>query len=218
MTAKVSKTKLIAVVCILAAILCVAVVLLKGGGESGGADSAENAVANSDITTNERRIEYLAAYGWEVNADPVETQEVMIPEEMNEVFEKYNELQRSQGFDLSRFAGRQVKRYVYEVTNYEGAAEPVYATLLIYKGSVIGGDVTSTAGDGLMHGFAKPASSAKASPKDPPEETAESAEETAGETTTEETAAGTTAGETAAGTAPEAQADAAASSPDGEAA
>lgn len=154
MTAKVSKAKLIAVICILAAIVCVAVLLLRGG--SNGAETAENAPANSDITTNERRIAYLAAYGWDVSADPVETQEVMIPEEMNEVYEKYNELQRSQGFDLTRFAGKQVKRYVYQITNYNNATDPVYATLLIYKGSVIGGDVTSTAGEGLMHGFAMP--------------------------------------------------------------
>lgn len=154
MTAKVSKAKLIAVVFILAAIVCVAVLLLRGGND--GAETAENAPANSDVTTNERRVAYLAAYGWDVSADPVETQEVMIPEEMNEVYEKYNELQRSQGFDLTRFAGKQVKRYVYQITNYGGTADPVYATLLIYKGSVIGGDITSTAGEGLMHGFAMP--------------------------------------------------------------
>lgn len=159
MTAKVSKAKLIAAVCILAAVICVAVILLSGGNKNEEAGEAtEVAIDNTDVTTNEKRIAYLSAYGWDVNEQPVESQEVLIPEEMNEVFAKYNELQQSQGFDLTKFAGRQVKRYVYEVTNYEGATEPVYATLLIYRGTVIGGDVTSTAGAGLIHGFTKPAS------------------------------------------------------------
>lgn len=150
MTAKVSKTKLIAVVCILAAIICIAIILLRGGGSSG--DTAVEA----DAATNEGRIAYLSAYGWEVDPQPVETQEVLIPGEMNDVFAKYNELQRSQGFDLTRFAGKQVKRYVYTVTNYLDASAPVYATLLVSKGDVIGGDITSTAGTGSMHGFSKP--------------------------------------------------------------
>ncbi|MEA4965017.1 MAG: DUF4830 domain-containing protein [Oscillospiraceae bacterium] len=158
MTAKVSKAKFVAAICILVAVVCVAVILLNGGKQEDAGDSAEVGVENTDITTNEKRIGFLSAYGWEVDEQPVETQEVLIPEEMNEVFEKYNELQQSQGFDLTNFAGRQVKRYVYEVTNYEGATEPVYATLLIYRGTVIGGDVTSTAGAGLMHGFTKPSS------------------------------------------------------------
>ena len=99
---------------------------------------------------------------------------------MNEVFDRYNELQRSQGFDLTRFAGKQVKRYVYSVTNYQNATAPVYATLLISRGDVIGGDITSTAGAGLMHGFSKPESAKSGSggtaaePSTPPEEGAAS--------------------------------------------
>ena len=112
MTAKVSKTKLIAVVCILAAIICIAIILLRGGGSGG--DTAVEA----DAATNEGRIAYLSAYGWEVDPQPVETQEVLIPGEMNDVFAKYNELQRSQGFDLTRFAGKQVKRYVFASSLY----------------------------------------------------------------------------------------------------
>ena len=153
MTAKVSKAKLIAVICILAAIVAIAAVVLSGDGST-----EEEAAPAVSVSTNEGRIAWLAEYGWTVDAQPVEAQDITIPKEMDEVLTRYNELQRSQGYDLSRFAGKQVKRYVYTVTNYEGAAEPVYATLLIYKDAVIGGDVTSTGGAGLMHGFARPAS------------------------------------------------------------
>ena len=148
MTAKVSKAKLIAVVCILALVICGTLALL--GGKEPKADAA------LDLDTNEGRIAFLNTYGWEVEEAPVETQDVRIPEEANEVFEKYNALQRSQGFDLSGFSGKQVKRYVYQITNHANAASPVYATLLIYKNAVIGGDITATDGDGMMHGFEPP--------------------------------------------------------------
>ena len=157
MTAKVSKAKIIAVVCILAALICAALFLLS--------DSNNNASPAANVTTNESRIAYLASCGWEVNPQPTETQEVLIPEEMNDVFLKYNELQRSQGFDLSRFAGQKVKRFVYSVTNYSGTTEPVYATLLIADGAVVGGDITLTAGTGQMHALRKADTSAPSSPE-----------------------------------------------------
>ena len=47
-------------------------------------------------------------------------------------------------------------RYVYQVSNYPGATEPVYATVLVYKNDVIGGDVTNTTGRGKMQGFKMP--------------------------------------------------------------
>ena len=47
-------------------------------------------------------------------------------------------------------------RYVYKITNYPGATEPVYATLLIYKNQIIGGDVTDTSAKGVVRGFRMP--------------------------------------------------------------
>ena len=47
-------------------------------------------------------------------------------------------------------------RYVYKINNFPGATDPVYATLLIYKDQVIGGDVTDTAAKGAVRGFKMP--------------------------------------------------------------
>ena len=47
-------------------------------------------------------------------------------------------------------------RYVYQVNNYPGATEPVYATVLISKNQVIGGDITDTAAKGVIRGFKMP--------------------------------------------------------------
>ena len=146
LTAKVDPKK-IAIILGAVAVLILAVILLFGGG------STETAAP--DLSSNSARVEYLKGLGWAVNAAAVESGQVRIPTEMTEVYERYNDLQKAQGFDLSRFAGKTVMRYVYKVTNYPNATEPVYATLLIYKNQVIGGDVTDSAPNGAIRGLLK---------------------------------------------------------------
>lgn len=151
-TAKLSKTKLAAAGVILVAAI-VLIALLAG---SGGDPTANTAIVGG---TNDERVAYLATFGWSVNAEPTQTQKVRIPDSAdNKVFARYNELQRSQGFDLANYAGKEVMRYVYEILNYPEASEPVYAAVLVCDGYIIGGDVTNTAPDGVIHSFAKPSS------------------------------------------------------------
>lgn len=151
LTAKLSKTKLIAAgVILLAAILLIILLATAGGSDapSGSAPIGE---------TNDDRVAYLATFGWSVNAEPTQTQKVKIPDTAeNKVFARYNDLQKSQGFDLTDYAGKEVMRYVYEILNYPDASAPVYASVLVCDGRVIGGDITNSAPDGVIHGFAKP--------------------------------------------------------------
>ena len=137
MTAKVSKSKLIAI----SLLIFVAVILLVLGLSS----SAQKQAALPENS-----------FGWEVCEEPKQTQEVRIPTEPSEVFERYNDLQISQGFDLHEYSGKSVKRYVYEITNYPNSEDTYYATLLIYKNAVIGGDVCSSAQGGTMHSLNMP--------------------------------------------------------------
>lgn len=104
--------------------------------------------------TNEERVAYLAGFGWQVEQEPAETREVMIPREFNDVYQNYNAMQQAQGFDLAPYSGQVVTQYKYLITNYQGETE-VYATLLVYGETVIGGDVACGKVDGFMHGFAK---------------------------------------------------------------
>jgi len=151
MTAKVDMKKILLVIAAVAALVLSLILLL--GEESPNSASTAATVAPSG---NDGRIQFLKDYGWEVTASPVQTGQVKIPEQTTEVFDRYNNLQKSQGYDLSSFAGKNVMRYVYEVTNYPGATQEVYATLLVYKDKVIGGDVTDTAAKGQIRGFKKP--------------------------------------------------------------
>ena len=66
--------------------------------------------------TNEERIGYLASLGWEVNDQPIETLSVTLGETLEEPYLSYNDLQRSQGFDLTRYCGQTLSRYTYVVT------------------------------------------------------------------------------------------------------
>ena len=148
-TTKVSKTKLAAAVTLLIA----AVVLVAVLAAAKTAAPQEPDAMNGE--TNDARVAFLAQYDWQVNAEPVQTQSIKIPAEDSEVFRRYNELQKSQGYDLSALAGKNVTRYVYAL--HDCGAGEWYATVLEYRGEIVGGDVTNNAPGGTMHGFARPA-------------------------------------------------------------
>ena len=146
MTAKVDIKKVLIALAAVAGLI-IALVLTLGGRESA------DPTAVATMSDNGSRVQFLKDQGWEVTTSPTESSQVRIPTQMSPVYERYNELQKSQGYDLSRFAGKTVMRYVYQVNNYPGATEPVYATLLIYKNQIIGGDVTNTAAHGSVQGL-----------------------------------------------------------------
>ena len=151
LTAKLSKSKLIAAGVILLAAIALIILLAT----SGGSDTPSGTAPIGE--TNDDRVAYLATFGWSVNAEPTQTQKVKIPDTTeNKVFARYNDLQKSQGFDLTDYAGKEVMRYVYEILNYPDASAPVYASVLVCDGRVIGGDITNSAPDGVIHGFAMP--------------------------------------------------------------
>lgn len=148
MTAKVNiKKVLIALIAVVA--LIIALVSLLGGEKT-------DPAAVTTMSDNDSRVRFLEEQGWQVTTSPREASQVKIPAEASPVYSRYNDLQKSQGYDLTEYAGKTVMRYVYEVTNYPGAEQPVYATLLVYKNQIIGGDITDTAAKGAVQGLKKP--------------------------------------------------------------
>ena len=149
MTAKVNLKK---VAIILGAVVAVilALILLFGGSDS-------TTTAAQSVSGNDGRVAFLQEMGWQVSTSPVESGQVRIPQEQSPVYQRYNDLQKSQGYDLTQYAGKTVMRYVYKVNNFPNATEPVYATLLVYKDQIIGGDVTDTAAKGMVQGLKKSA-------------------------------------------------------------
>lgn len=147
MTTRVNKKKIMLIAVAVIAVI-VGIIALIGGKDA--PTSATNMV-----TGNDDRVQFIASFGWEVVNSPVESGQVRIPATSSEVFDRYNALQKSMGYDLSSFAGKTVMRYVYRIKNYPGATEEVYATLLISNNQVIGGDITDTAANGKIQGFSK---------------------------------------------------------------
>ncbi len=153
-SAKVSKRKLLTGV-LVAVGLILLLVFLCGKAGANTDSSPETPAAANEVATNQQRLAFLQSFGWEVSETPEETQEVRIPETFNEVFTRYNQLQQSQGYDLEPYAGKTAKRYVYRILNHPNGSD-YFATVLISKNEVIGGDITGTGQGSSMHGFAMP--------------------------------------------------------------
>ncbi len=117
-------------------------------------EAAEVTVSYSKIKTNEDRIKFLSQFGWEVDSEPVETKEVVIPAEFDKIFAGYNQIQRAQGLDLGKYKKKKLMRYTYNVTNYDGEGT-VYANILVYRNRVVGGDICSADAEGFVQGFEK---------------------------------------------------------------
>lgn len=165
MTAKVDKKKVIIAAAAAVAVIVVLILIFSGGGGS----TQTVAPAASD---NDARVEFLRGFGWDVAVTPVKSGQVRIPKTSSDVYDRYNDLQKSQGYDLTAYAGKTVMRYVYQINNYPDASDPVYATLLVYKNQIIGGDVTNTAAKGVVSGFKMPAQQQPALTTPPEEPTA----------------------------------------------
>ena len=157
MTAKVNIKKVLIGLAAAVALLIGLISLL------GGSKDSDTVATMSD---NDSRVQFLESQGWQVTTSPKEASQVKIPTEQTPAYSRYNELQKSQGYDLSQYAGKTVMRYVYEVNNYPGAQQPVYATVLVYKNEIIGGDITNTADKGAIQGLKKPESTVPTTPSE----------------------------------------------------
>ncbi len=133
-----------------------AVVTMSGLADTRGAQAASAPASPKGVKTNEDRVAYLESYGWTVTPDAIAVEELLIPEEFDNTYDEYLALQSEQGFDLTQYTGKRVKRYAYEITNYPTGETGVQAGLLIYKNTVIGGEVLSSQLNGFIHGLKMP--------------------------------------------------------------
>lgn len=155
-TAKINKRRLAAGAAAL--ILLCGTALAVGRLDAGrSVDASTSAAAPKKVKTNEDRVAYLENFGWQVSAEPIAVEELLVPEEFDETYEEYLQLQNAQGFDLTELRGKRIKRYTYEITNYPTGETGVQASLLIYKNNVVGGEVLSAKLDGFLHGLDMPA-------------------------------------------------------------
>ena len=133
--------------------LAVMIGILVFNGSAESIPTASASVELSDVKTNEDRVAFIARLGIIVKPVPKESEEVMIPENFDRLLLEYNEIQKRQGLDLSRYKNKKVNRYTYEAENYNGA--PACVNLVIYKGTVIACDVSSSTESGFVEPLIK---------------------------------------------------------------
>ncbi len=87
------------------------------------------------------RTAFLETYGYVTDGEETAIPTV-IPTKWNDVYEKYNALQISQGLDLGRHRGESVTRYIYRIENHP-LGENVTATITAdEEGNLIACDIT----------------------------------------------------------------------------
>ena len=109
--------------------------------------------SNYTMKTEAQRQAFLKEMGWETGESYLECKVVIIPSEFNDVYKRYNDLQKKQGFDLESYKGKTVEIYTYEVKNYPGHKENIICTLMTYNDVLIGGDVSCVEVGGFMQGL-----------------------------------------------------------------
>ncbi len=140
---------------VLSMIIVFSVVLISVN--SSGKTKVKNVSLQTGKTADDR-LKFISDFGWIIDEDPAEVRQIAIPKEFDDVYNNYNKLQISQGYDLSLYAGKSAKRWTYIIRNYPGVPEDedyVRINLLVFEGKIIGGDVCSIKLDGFMHGFEK---------------------------------------------------------------
>ena len=122
-----------------------------------GMDGAGTVYASADgltvnyggMRTNEDRVEFIESFGVKVKNDPVTEELFSAPDSFDRVIAGYNEIQKSQGLDLTKYTGKRITHYAYEVENYDSTGK-VYVNLLVYKNRIVACDISSTDGEGFV--------------------------------------------------------------------
>lgn len=148
-TVKIDRKKVAVGLVAAAAIFGVALFTLMGTRQA----AAAAVVSPKGVKTAQDRAAYLRQWGWEVPDEAALVEELALPQEFGEEYSQYLTLQAGQGFDLSKYTGKRVRRYTYDVLNYPTGETGVKIHLLVCKNRVIGGEVM---GESFLHGLAVP--------------------------------------------------------------
>ena len=133
-------------VVLLSAVALLSVSLYAGAATPTSAVSVEY----TDIRTEEDRREFISSFGYKTAGDAVAKEEFVLPRKLDTVLLGYNEIQKQQGLDLEKYAGKTVTRYTYALTDYGEYEGTVYANLILYRHKVIAADITAPEAGGFV--------------------------------------------------------------------
>ena len=110
-TLKASGLKFFTVVALSVGLLATAIGILPT--VTAATDVASVTTDFKNVSTEDDMVRFLNGFGHEVENEPPKVYEIVIPEQFNSVYEKYNEIQRAQGLNLKRYAGKDATAYVF---------------------------------------------------------------------------------------------------------
>lgn len=154
-TAKLRRGRVVFGICALV-LSCLLLAGFAGMHSLWGAQSTAAPVSPKGVASNEERLGYIAQFGWSSTQEPIGIEEMKVPESFDESFTDYLATQEAQGFDLREYQGKRAKRYTYGLTNYPEGRQNVQIALLIYKNTVIAGEVFDGMSGEVLHGLARP--------------------------------------------------------------
>ena len=100
--------------------------------------------SQTDLSTNEKRVQYINTLGIKLQSDDFTQKQVVIPQTFNKVYDNYNNLQLKSGFNLKNYCGKQVTIFTYNIDSQ------TVVNLITFNNKLIGGDVASLKIDGQM--------------------------------------------------------------------
>lgn len=138
------KAAVVTVCAVFLVVLCVIIAMEKKTAVPEYATADEIGRYFTEAADTEMQEEFLEQFGIKVDTKSKTSDKIIIPKSFDDVYEEYNGLQKLIGLDLSPFKGGEANRVVYKMKDKEK-----YVTLLIFKGHVIGGHLsTGIYGDG----------------------------------------------------------------------
>lgn len=135
--------------CIALCIAVLIVLLTVGSTDAVYASASGREINYSGIKTNEDRVAFIESFGIKVNPNAVREETFTMPDDFDRVIQGYNQIQKTQGLDLTRYGRKRVTHYAYEVTNYDSQGS-VYVNLLVYKNRIIAADISSADDGGFV--------------------------------------------------------------------
>lgn len=146
-TVKASTVKLFG--CIVLCLAVLALLITLGSQETVYASAEGREINYGGMKTNEDRVAFIEGFGIKVKETPVTEESFVMPKDFDRVIQGYNQIQKTQGLDITKYERKRVTHYAYEVTNYD-ASGPVYVNLLVYRNRIIAADISSLSDGGFV--------------------------------------------------------------------
>ena len=105
--------------------------------------------------TNYQRVSFIKSLGLLPDDTDYEHKEIVIPTNFTEVYNNYNLLQKTAGYNLLPYKGAKATLYTYPVGKIDSSLDEYYVNIIVYKGRIIGGDISSRNIDGNMFPLVK---------------------------------------------------------------